>query len=150
VKWDDVSSSIYVGQEPVAPQIDIADLVTYFPNDYHKPDRGRVASFEIIGKKITPFNALREGGSSTYKLGSKYSQISGQFVVPETVPNSKRYGRLYLYSIDKDGKESLIKSFGISAGEEQLQINEDISEIDVLKIQTHDYGVFYNITLTAK
>jgi hypothetical protein len=154
VKWDGDTSSIYVGQAPVAAQTDILQLKPYENNGYiYKNDADAIIT--ILDKTITPFNRLRgsySGESYTYMLNSKYSQINGQFVIPYEKIGSNGKAKIQFYNVNKKGVETLIKEFTTTTGDEPVQISVDVRGVEILKINTpynDATSTFYNVTLAG-
>ncbi|MCR8629947.1 copper amine oxidase N-terminal domain-containing protein [Paenibacillus radicis (ex Xue et al. 2023)] len=158
VKWDGDTSSIYVGQAPVAAQTDIKEVKTYNDKDSYVFKEER-AAFNILDKKITPFNRFSSYESFTYMLHSNYSQINGQLVVPYTNLGNTNAGGISFYNVDKKGNKTLIKSFKTVAGNDPVQVSVDVRGVEILEIQTYNKnanansietdGAFYNVTLAG-
>lgn len=160
VKWDGDTSSIYVGQAPVAAQTDIAELEPYEVNS-GRVFTGSDASFKVLDKTITPFNRLQADGRYTYMLHSNYSHIDGQLVVPYTNLGNDYKGGVSFFNVDKKGNETLIKEFRTVAGDDPVPVSVDVRGVEILKIRTFnlttngdkDYsttnGTFYNVTLAG-
>ncbi|MUT67396.1 hypothetical protein GOM71_15815 [Paenibacillus sp. NEAU-GSW1] len=148
VNWDSATSSIYVGQAPVAAQTDLADLKTYNNNDVNVRT-GEEAAFQLLDKTITPFNRLDSYSSFTYMLHSNYSQINGQFVIPYTSLGDDSTGKVYFYSVDKKGNQTLIQEYSAEAGDDPVSLTVDLRGVEILVIQTMYSGAFYNATLTG-
>ncbi|NOU91646.1 hypothetical protein GC093_00130 [Paenibacillus sp. LMG 31456] len=158
VKWDGDTSSIYVGQAPVAAQTDIKEVKTYNEMDYYV-NKEEKAVFEILDKKITAFNRFSNAYNFTYMLHSNYSQINGQLVVPYKNLGNTNKGGVSFYNVDKKGNKTLIKSFKTTAGDDPIQVSVDVRGVEILEIQTYNRnasgssvetdGAFYNVTLAG-
>jgi hypothetical protein len=156
VKWDGATSSIYVGQAPVAAQTNIAELTPFYQSDYILiEDR---ATFKILDQNITAFNRMtnRNGEGITYMLKSNYSQINGQLVVPYTNLGNKDAGGVSFYNVDRKGNETLIKEIHTVAGDDPVKVNVDVRGVEILKIYNYNKvqgnaasGTFYNVTLAG-
>ncbi|WP_187355477.1 stalk domain-containing protein ['Paenibacillus yunnanensis' Narsing Rao et al. 2020] len=145
VKWDPDTSSIYVGQAPVAAQTDISDIEVYDMN-------GKVykeSYYYVLDEKVAVFNGLGSNSYYTYILHSNYSALTGQFVVPYTTLGDSTTSNLKFYSVDKKGNETLLKEYATSAGDESKAIDVNISGVEILKIKVGDEGVLFNTILTG-
>ncbi|ASA25643.1 hypothetical protein B9T62_35885 [Paenibacillus donghaensis] len=145
VKWDPDTSSIYVGQAPVAAQTDIAELEVYNTD-------GKVykeTNYQILDKKVAIFNGLDSNSYYTYILHSNYSVLNGQFIVPYTRLGDNDTSSLKFYSVDKKGNETLLKEYATSAGDETTDVDVNISGVEILKIKVGSRGVLYNTILTG-
>lgn len=157
VKWYPDTSSIYVGQAPVAAQTDIADLKLYESENGVNVLTGEKAAFPILDKTITPFNTFGNGVRYTYLLDSNYSQLNGQLAVPYTNLGDHDKGAVLLYSVDKKGNETRIGEFSTVAGDEPVQVSVDLRGVEILRIYTRgtydgEYrgeAVLYNVTLAG-
>lgn len=161
VTWDSDTSTIYVGQAPVAAQTDITELEPYSRNAHVYKGSDEQASFQILDKKFTPFNRL-EGSKHpdgvvswvsdkaryTYMLKSNYSQLYAQYVIPYTTLGDTSKGTVSFYNVNKKGEETLIKEFTATAGDDPIQVSVNITGVEILKIEI-DNGAFYNVTLAG-
>ncbi|RXZ78990.1 hypothetical protein EBB07_24970 [Paenibacillaceae bacterium] len=151
VSWDAKTSSIYVGQAPVAAQTDIAEVEPYATNG--RVYTGENASIRILDKTLTPFNKLEDSSYFTYILDSNYSQLNGQLVVPYTSLGSTEKGAVVFYSVDKKGVETKIAEFTTEAGDDPIPVTVDLRGVEILKIVTAaqgaGYGALYNVTLSG-
>lgn len=145
VKWDPDTSSIYVGQAPVAAQTDISDLEVY--------DSGskvyKESSYQVLDEKVSVFNKLDGNSHYVYILHSNYSALTGQFVVPYTNLGDTTASTLKFYSVDKKGNETLLKEYAMSAGDDTKAVNVDISGVEILMIKVGFKGTLYNTILTG-
>ncbi|GEM_PF-340794 len=133
VSWDAKTSSIYVGQAPVAAQTDLSEIEPYSPSGYVKT--GEAATFNILDQKITPFNSFGRGGDYlTLMLHSNYSSLNGKFVVPYTDLGSEYKGTVIFFNVDKKGNATEIASFKAEAGDESINVHVDLRGVEILRI----------------
>ena len=97
---------------------------------------GEDAAFNILDKKIQPFNRFNSNDYFTYMLNSKYSALQGEFVVPYTYLGSNDTGAVRFYSVDQKGNETLIEEYSLEAGDEAIKVNVDLAGVNILKIYT--------------
>lgn len=147
VTWDSEKSSIYIGQAPVADQIDITELKSY---NSSTPKKGKDAHFQVLDETITAYNYLVPDYEYVYMLKSDYSEINGYFVVPYTKLGSTAEAYVKFYSVDKKGVETLIKEYKATAGDDIVPVSVPLKGVEILKIKggnTSTYGRFYNVNL---
>jgi len=152
VKWDSATSSVYIGQAPVAAQTDLTELNTY--DSYAmKILKESDAKFTILDKTITPFNHFTGNGSSAYAiymLNSNYSEINGQYTIPYTDLNRKGTSVIRFLNVSKTGEETLIQEVKTSIGEDPQNVKVNVSGVEILKISIEDSaGSFYNVSLAG-
>lgn len=156
VAWDSKTSTIYIGQAPVAAQTEIDKLSMYESKPSYDLRTGEKASFRILDKTITPFNSFESNGYYTYLLNSNYSKLHAKFVVPYTILGSTDVGTVMFYNVDRYGVETQITAFKAVAGDDVMDIEVDLSGVAILKIYTsgyddnnklYGYGNLYNVTL---
>lgn len=162
VSWDGKTKSMYIGQAPVAEQTDIANIEYYGElSDYGMYfQTGSDAKFEILDKTITPFNSAyvttHYGCYTTYMLHSNYSSLKGEFVIPYTVLGASGDSTVYFYNVDKYGTETLIESYTTEIGDDPVDIDVDLSGVNILKIKGDSstpysyynyHGKLYNVIL---
>src|SRR5690606_14068807 len=156
VSWDSKTSTIYVGQAPVAAQTEIDKMIIY--DGSGRVYTGENASFKILDKTITPFNRFHWGYTmddgryytdvyTTYMLHSNYSKLYGKLVVPYTKLGIEKSGTVQFFSVDRYGVETKIDGFVTSAGDETMDIEVDLRGVEILKIHSTDAVAFYNVTL---
>ncbi|KOS60772.1 hypothetical protein FJQ98_03800 [Lysinibacillus agricola] len=150
IKWDSKKSAIYIGKEPSVGQIDIAKVPMY---DGGSLLVGENATFDLLDKKIQPFNRFASYSNFTYMLNSKYSALQGDLVVPYTYLGSKDAGAVRFYSVDQKGNETLIEEYSLEAGDEAIKVNVNLTGVNILKIYTNNNGAYrgalYNVTLSG-
>ncbi|MFB7157033.1 stalk domain-containing protein [Lysinibacillus sp. NPDC056232] len=150
IKWDSKKSAIYIGKEPSVGQIDIAEVPMYAGGDIRV---GENAAFDLLDKKIQPFNRFGGDNSYTYILNSKYSALQGSFVIPYTNLGSARDGTVRFFSVDQKGNETLIEEYSLEAGDEAINVNVNLTGVNILKIDTKkgwpNYSALYNVTLSG-
>jgi hypothetical protein len=149
VSWNGAKSSVYVGQAPVASQTDISKLVPYENGTYGYVLTGEDAAFEILDKKITPFNRL-ESSIYTYILDSNYSELNGQYIIPYTNLGDDRKSSIKFYNVNKKGDKTLIQEINTAAGDNPKLVNVDLRGVEILFIDYNDTdGALYNVTLSG-
>ncbi|MEK4449403.1 MULTISPECIES: stalk domain-containing protein [Paenibacillus] len=160
VKWDAGTSSIYVGQAPVAAQTSIEEL-KYYEGTQGKVLTGEDASFQILDKKITPFNRLDTGyaypgekyysdaAEYIYILNSNYRELSGQFTIPYTGLGADFESKIQFYSVNKKGNKTLIKEIATKVGDDIQQVSVNVQGVEILQIEFDKPSAFYNITLSG-
>lgn len=154
ITWDGKTSSVYVGKAPGAAQTDISTLNIFETEYYPRMVTGEEAAFDLLDKKITPFNRLDSlGGSSSviYILDSKYSALKGDFVIPYThFKDIEVPGYVKFYTVSPNGTESLIDEYKASLGESRA-VNVNLAGVNILKIEINNpmgyRPVLYNIVL---
>ncbi|MBQ0139853.1 MAG: hypothetical protein KBT36_11180 [Kurthia sp.] len=157
ITWDGKSQSVYVGKAPGTAQTDISELEPYHQYDTgNKITTKEEAAFEILDKRIQPFNRLDAGsryGFVTYILDSKYSALKADLVVAYKDFEDYR-GVVQFYNVDPKGTETLIDEYKVGLGDSAIPVNVNLAGVDMLKIvvesNTSGWGlrtVLYNIVL---
>lgn len=136
VSWNAKTSSIYVGQSPVASQTDFSELQPYNSSSSIVVT-GSEAKFNILDKTVTPFNLVKGGMDQIFILQSNYSSLDGQFIVPYSTLGTGNIGVVRFFSVDKKGNESEIASFKTEAGNDAVQVHADLRGVEILKVQTY-------------
>lgn len=152
VKWDSKTSTIFVGEAPMAKQIDITELQADTSEKFVNNTVGDSYSFPIIDKTYTPFNYFLGLSKSTYILNSKYSTLHGRYIAPvynvSDLSDTETY-KVNFYNITKSGEEVLIDSYEITNVENDIPITVDLRGVEYLKIDTGFKGLLYNVTLES-
>lgn len=154
VKWDGASSSVYIGQAPVAAQTDLAELPVYEQNSTVSAIfTGEDAQIKLLDKQINAFNRVPYWESFTYILDSKYASLNGTIVVPYQSLGSTAAGTVEFGSVNKKGEYTKISSFDATAGDDPLPVTVDLRGVEILQIRTSgDEGhnaTLYNVTLSG-
>lgn len=167
VKWDSASSSVYIGQAPMAAQTDLAELPIYKQNSNGQMLTGKDAVFNLLDKQVTPFNLIPGiaykygGGTLVYVLDSKYKSLDGFLNVQYEDLKQELVGAVTFYNVNKQGVETKIASFNTKSGNEAIAVNVDLRGVEILKIDLsgelkdsngvskYNAGVLYNITLNS-
>ncbi len=154
VKFDSATSTIYIGEAPVAAQTDIKELKTY--NDYDSAVRvGADAKFNLLDKEFAPFNKMLPNYDFVYILDSNYSALHAKMVVPYTTLGSTEEGGVTFYNVDKKGVETLIYETKATAGDDPIDVKVDLRGVNILKIKTRNslnnygYAILYDVTLAG-
>ena len=149
ITYDSKTSSVYIGKAPGGKIVRLDSLTPYT----YARDIGvyvdKEATYRILDKTYTPFNAIKYRGHLMYILDSKYRSLDAEFVVKYTYPGEDNDGKIQFFNVQKNGEETLIAEFQTKAAEDPLKISVDLRGVEILKIvnNTSD-GVLYNITLT--
>jgi len=176
VKWESDKSSIYIGQVPTAAQTDITDIEPYERQGTVLKAGDTDLVFNLLDKKIAPFNRLASGyrqyagmtppnfwdsghavysytGSGayyTYLLNSKYSQLDALFAVPYTEIGAKGEATVQFYNVNKKGEETLIKEVSAKTTDEILPVSVNLAGVEILKLKFDgSESAFYNVILTG-
>jgi hypothetical protein len=153
VAWDQEKQSVYIGTQPTAESTPIDQLEPYeaYQAAIYTGDH-QWGKFRILDKTITTFNCLdsRDPGYLTYLLKSNYSAINGKFAIEYSEISSTDKATLSFYSVDSHGNETMLKSYELKAGDKTVDVNVNITGVDILKIEcSTSVGKFHNITLTG-
>ncbi|WP_172200708.1 hypothetical protein [Saccharibacillus qingshengii] len=162
VKWDSASSSIYLGQAPMAAQTDLAELEVYSNNSSTSSiATGENAQFQLLDKQINAFNKVWTNQRIVYILDSKYSSLNASMVVPYTTLGSSSNGYIEFGSLNKQGIYTKISSYDTKAGIDPVALTVDLRGVEILQISTtgYDYAaeetkggsdaILYNVTLSG-
>ncbi|MCR8656913.1 copper amine oxidase N-terminal domain-containing protein [Paenibacillus endoradicis] len=163
VTWDGKTSTIYIGEAPVAEQTDITEL-TAINSFRYLVEKGSSAKFSILGKEYTPFNALKTlivsgatygppgtFGEGYYMLDSKYSELKGILAYPfdsiDELKSEITHGVTF-YSVNQTGDEILLGSQSVTASDNNIPVSIDLRGVNILKIEFDSFKhLFYNVTL---
>ena len=147
ITYDSKTSSVYIGKAPGGKIVRLDSLTPYYSfNTEVYVDKE--ATYRILDKTYTPFNAIKYSGYLMYILDSKYRSLDAEFVVPYTSPGEEKTGIIQFLNVQKNGEETLIAEFETKAAEDPLKISVDLRGVEILKIVNSRDGVLYNITLT--
>lgn len=156
VEWDGDTESVYIGLKPGKGEvIQLQDLELY---SGYGICTGSNAKFKLMGEEQTPVNAfIASGGDATYILNEEYTSLQGMLAIySEAI--STYAGGVQVYSIDRNGNQTLLKEYSLAAGEDPIPVSFNLRGQYAIRISTKDYfdvgecsgnlGVFYNATIT--
>ena len=155
IEWDGDTQSIYLGDHAKEMTSIPMDELTVYDETYSGFKTGEDATFKIMGESFTAFN-MKGTSDYVYKLDSKYSTISGSFVIPFTDLKGTRAGEIGFYNVDKYGEETLIKSFSAKQGDAPIEFEVNVAGCQFVKIKENfvtigDYsgsnGIIYDVTI---
>lgn len=169
VKWDAQNKRVYVGQAPINGQVDLGKLEAYSSNliNYNLENN---EYYQILDKKYYMTNALVQSVNrkslgpksmnetnyhfdyrayNDYITDSKYSKIKGKLITNLSNPGSKTSTKLFIVSVTAQGERTLLGQYEHKAGMPAVDIDCDISGVNILRIYeyTDDVGYFYDATL---
>ena len=167
VEWDSDTESVYIGLKPGKGEvIQLQDLEAYKGG----VNTGYNAQFELMGETQSPINSFRSGSipapkggqfilssSATYILNEQYTTLQGMLAV-NSGAISDTAGGVRVYSVDRNGNETMLKEYSLAAGEDPVPVAFNIRGCYAIRITAERFykvgdcsgsdGVFYNVTLT--
>ncbi len=159
VEWDSDTESVYIGLKPGKGEvIQLQDMEAYRGGIREGSD----ARFQLLGETQSPVNSIFAKYSDdtrnvTYILNEQYTTLQGTLAVySEAISTS--VGGVRVYSVDRNGNETLIKEYALSAGDDPIPVTFNVRGCYAIKISvgggftvgeySGSSGVFYNATLT--
>ncbi len=152
VEWDSDTESVYIGLKPGAGEvIQIQDMEAYKGG----AETGSGAKFKLLGEPQSPANYVY---NATYILNEQYTTLQGMLAV-DSEAISTNVGGVRVYSVDRNGNETLLKECALAAGDDPIPVSVNIRGCYAIRIYTGgavffvgDHhgrsGVFYNVTIT--
>lgn len=152
VEWDSDTESVYIGLKPGKGEvIQMQDMEKYSGNSV---STGKDAQFSLMGETQSPFNRVR---NVRYILNEQYTTLQGTLAV-QSEAISKTAGGVQVYSVDRNGNRTLIKEYGLAAGDDPIPVSFNIRGCYAIEIECNEIftvgecqgydGVFYNVTIT--
>ncbi len=160
VEWDSDTESVYIGLKPGKGEvIQLQDMEAHSGGI----NTGTAAQFELLGKTQSPVNSFyytwksERNYSATYILNEQYTTLQGMLAVySDAISNAA--GGVQVYSIDRNGNETLLKEYSLAAGDDPIPVSFNIRGCYAIRIYTRNTytvgecsgasGVFYNATIT--
>lgn len=162
VAWDSDTESVYIGLKPGQGEvIQLQELKAYGGGI----NTGSNAKFRLLGEDQTPVNSFTMynlsnsyvNSSATYILNEQYTTLQGMLAVNSKAISSTA-GGVKVYSVDRNGNETLLKEYSLAAGDDPIPVTFNIRGCYAIKIKAGDSftvgecsgssGVFYNVTIT--
>ncbi len=151
VEWDSDTESVYIGLKPGKGEvIQLQDMEKYSGGVYTGTD----AQFTLMGEKQSPSNRVK---SATYILNEQYTTLQGMLAIASDAISTSA-GGVQVYSMDRNGNETLIKEYALAAGDDPIPVSFNIRGCYAIRIYTGtsytvgecsgSSGVFYNVTIT--
>lgn len=159
VEWDSDTESVYIGLKPgVGEVVQLQDMEVYKGNGVYTGGTTSRAQFPLLGETQSPFNLMyayeNDSHSTTYVLKEQYTSLQGMLAVRSDAI-SEDSGSVAVYSLDRNGTETLLKEYSLTAGEDPIPVSFNIRGCYAIRIETgytakysSNQGVFYNITIT--
>lgn len=151
VEWDGDTESVYIGLKPGKGEvIQLQDL---------KPYEGGVGTgsnikFPLMGEEQAPANLVYD---ATYILNEQYTRLQGMLAIASGAISTTA-GGVRVYSIDRNGNQTLLKEYSLAAGEDPIPVSVNLRGCYAIRIYTGDdftvgeckgrSGMFYNVTIT--
>ena len=142
VTWDQSTKTVYIGAVPSKGKVTLDKLDTYGNPFLFKLYTGADAEFDFFGTKKSPMNRLDiEGfrglnGYVMYQLGSNYSRLEGEVVMPNPTVGSHYGSGLAFYSVDRHGEKTLLQKVFTQTGDDPIQIDLDVLGVEFLRIES--------------
>ncbi len=151
VEWDSDTESVYIGLKPGKGEvIQLQDMERYSGGVYTGTD----AQFDLLGERQSPVNRVRD---VTFVLNEQYTTLQGMLAV-QSDAISHTAGGVQVYSIDRNGNETLLKEYSLAAGDDPIPVSFNIRGCYAIRIYAGSTytvgecsggsGQFYNATIT--
>ncbi len=156
VYWDQATTSVYVGERPVAKTTSIVDMEENINGSasWWYILQGKDASFTLKNKEVICENLLNSNlyqkPEAIYMLDGNYSRLVGKFVVPYTEVGSNATGKIEFYSVENDGTSHEIAKYERKAAQDPIDIDINLRGVTNLRINCYGDVAFYDVSFLGK
>lgn len=153
VTWDQKTSSVYIGKQPMEPSTRLDKLEAYqlFNAEMYTDSKAEFKKLDLV---VQPFNRLKVNSWAVYTPRSDYRALTGKLDISYTLLGEKATTGVAFYSVDQYGEEALIDAYFCRAGDNPVDVNVDLTGVEILKIQRlgrndpdwpYDASVYYEV-----